>query len=45
MLLGLAPGTPLLTIERVSFGIDNSPIESRRVAVDTHHHHYASLLT
>lgn len=44
-LLNVPAGTPLLTIDRVSFGIDNTPIESRRVAVDTHHHHYASLLT
>jgi GntR family transcriptional regulator len=44
-LLNVAEGTPLLAIDRVSFALDNTPIESRRVAIDTHHHHYASLLT
>ncbi|HEY4135922.1 MAG TPA: GntR family transcriptional regulator [Alphaproteobacteria bacterium] len=44
-LLNLAEGTPLLAVERISFALDNSPVESRRVAVDTNHHHYASLLT
>lgn len=44
-LLNVAASTPLLEIDRVSFSIDNTPIESRRVAVNTEHHHYASLLT
>jgi len=44
-MLGVTPGTPLLSIERVSFGIDGTPIERRRMVCETSRQHYATTLT
>ena len=42
--LGLAPGTPLLEIDRMAFDIDDKPIEWRRSRCDTRHLVYAVTL-
>lgn len=41
-LLDLAPGTPILDIERLSFAIDGTPIEFRRMVCETSRLHYAA---
>jgi GntR family transcriptional regulator len=40
-LLDVAPGTPLLSVERVSFTYGDKPVEVRRglYRTDTHHYH------
>jgi len=39
-LLDLAPHTPILDIERLSFAIDGTPIEFRRMVCETTRLHY-----
>ena len=43
-LLGLAPGAPLLSVERVAYTYDDRPVELRRGLYDTRHHHYRNEL-
>ncbi len=43
-LLGLAPGTPLLSSERVSFTYGDKPVELRRGLYCTDRHHYQNEL-
>jgi GntR family transcriptional regulator len=38
--LGVAPGTPLLAVERVTFTFADRPVELRRGLCATAHHHY-----
>jgi GntR family transcriptional regulator len=42
--LGVAPGTPLLSVERLSFTYGNKPVEWRRGLYHTQHHHYRNEL-
>lgn len=42
--LDLQEGAPLLEIERVALGLDNSPIELRISRCSTSNHHYKSIL-
>lgn len=42
--MGLDPGMPLMLIERVSYGIDNAPVECRQMRCDTRRQYYASSL-
>ncbi len=42
--LALAPQTPLLCVERLSFTYADSPVELRRGLYDTRHHHYRNVL-
>lgn len=42
-LLELAPHTPVLDIERLSYAIDGSPIEFRHMVCDTSRQHYATI--
>ena len=51
-LLGVAPGTPLLAVDRVAFTYGDRPVEVRRGLVDarrglcaTRHAHYWNTLT
>jgi len=41
-LLDLAPGAPLLVIDRVAFGLERRPVEWRLSRCDTSRHHYLS---
>ena len=43
-LLGLAPSSPLLSVERVAYTYDDRPVELRRGLYDTRHHHYRNEL-
>jgi GntR family transcriptional regulator len=43
-LLGVAPGAPLLSVERLSFTYGNRPVELRRGLYDTSRHHYRNEL-
>ena len=44
-LLRLAPGTPLLQIERIAFSYRHEPAELRRCLCDTRAHHYRNATT
>ncbi|HXF45851.1 MAG TPA: GntR family transcriptional regulator [Burkholderiaceae bacterium] len=44
-LLGVAPGTPLLLVERVSYTYGERPVELRRGHCLTERHHYRNTLT
>lgn len=44
-LLGVAPGTPALLIDRLALSLDGAPVEWRVSRCLTHHHHYLSDLT
>ncbi|MCX8004994.1 MAG: GntR family transcriptional regulator [Burkholderiaceae bacterium] len=44
-LLGVAPGTPLLLVDRVSFTYGDRPVEVRRGHCLTERHHYRNTLT
>ena len=41
-LLEIAPNSPVLDIERLSFAIDGSPIEFRHMVCETSSQHYAT---
>jgi GntR family transcriptional regulator len=43
-LLELAPGAPLLSVERVAYTYDDRPVELRRGLYDTRSHHYRNEL-
>ena len=43
-LLGVAEGTPLLSVERVAFTFGDRPVELRRGLYDTRDHHYRNEL-
>lgn len=43
-LLGLAPGEPLLAVDRVTFTFGDRPVEWRRGLCSTKHHHYLNEL-
>jgi GntR family transcriptional regulator len=43
--LGVAAGTPLLSVERVSFTYDDRPVELRRGLYDTAAHFYRNELS
>ena len=43
-LLHVAPGAPLLSVERVSYTYDDRPVELRRGLYDTRTHHYRNEL-
>jgi GntR family transcriptional regulator len=42
--LGVAPGAPLLSVERLSFTYGDKPVELRRGLYLTEHHHYRNEL-
>ncbi|MFY8083941.1 MAG: GntR family transcriptional regulator [Rubrivivax sp.] len=42
--LGVAPGAPLLSVERLSFTYGDKPVELRRGLYRTEHHHYRNEL-
>ena len=44
-LLGVAPGTPLLSVERLSFTYGDRPVELRRGLYHTSAHHYRNVLS
>ena len=44
VLLDLAVGAPLLSVERVAFTYDDRPVELRRGLYDTRTHHYRNVL-
>ncbi len=44
-LLEVAPGAPLLSVERLSFTYDDRPVELRRGLYDTSHHYYRNELS
>ena len=44
-LLGLPPGQPLLSIERIAFTYNDRPMELRRALYRTDTHHYKNLLS
>jgi GntR family transcriptional regulator len=44
-LLSVALGTPLLSVERVSFTYGDKPVEVRRGLYLTDHHHYQNELS
>ena len=44
-LLGLAPGTPLLSVERLSYTYEDQPVELRRGLYNTTAHHYRNALS
>lgn len=44
-LLGVAPGAPLLSVERLSFSYGNKPVELRRGLYHTAGHHYRNELS
>ena len=43
-LLGVAPQTPLLSVERISYSYDDRPVEVRRSVYLTTRHHYRNAL-
>jgi GntR family transcriptional regulator len=43
-LLAVAPGAPLLSVERLSFTYGDQPVELRRGLYETRHHHYRNEL-
>ena len=43
-LLAVAPGTPLLAVERVTTTFGGRPVELRRGLCTTAHHHYPNEL-
>jgi GntR family transcriptional regulator len=43
-LLAVAPGSPLLSVERLSFTYRDQPVELRRGLYETQHHHYRNQL-
>jgi GntR family transcriptional regulator len=43
-LLGLQPGAPLLSVERVAFTYGDKPVELRQGLYETHEHHYRNEL-
>ncbi len=43
-LLGVAPGTPLLSVERVAYTYNDAPMELRRGLYRTDSHHYHNVL-
>lgn len=43
-LLGVAPGTPLLAVDRVAYTYGERPVEFRRGLCNTQQHHYANAL-
>jgi GntR family transcriptional regulator len=43
-LLAVAPGFPLLSVERLSFTYGDKPVELRRGLYNTEHHHYRNAL-
>ena len=43
-LLAVAPGAPLLSVERLSYTYGDKPVELRRGLYDTAHHHYRNAL-
>lgn len=43
-LLGVSPGAPLLSVERLSFTYGDRPVELRRGLYRTEHHHYRNEL-
>lgn len=43
-ILGIAPGTPVLAVERVTFTFGDRPVEWRRGLCATQHHHYLNEL-
>jgi len=42
--LGVAVGSPLLSVERLSFTYGDKPVELRRGLYRTEHHHYRNEL-
>jgi GntR family transcriptional regulator len=42
--LGVAPGTPLLEVDRVALSLDGVPVERRLSHCNTAHHHYTAEL-
>jgi GntR family transcriptional regulator len=44
-LLGVAPGSPLLAVDRISFTYGDRPVEVRRGLCTTRHEHYWNTLT
>jgi GntR family transcriptional regulator len=44
-LLGVAPGTPLLSVERLSYTYGDKPVELRRGLYVTSAHHYRNALS
>jgi GntR family transcriptional regulator len=44
-LLQVAPGAPLLAVDRVSFTYGDRPVELRRGRYDTRTHHYRNRLS
>ena len=44
-LLQVAPGTPVLQIERIAFSYRHEPAELRRCLCDTRAHHYRNAIT
>jgi GntR family transcriptional regulator len=44
-LMALAPGAPLLSVERLSYTYDDKPVEWRRGLYDTAAHHYRNALS
>jgi len=43
--LALAPGTPLLSVERLAYTYHDQPMELRRGLYRTEHHHYRNQLS
>lgn len=43
-ILGVAPGSPLLAVDRVTFTYGERPVEVRRGLCTTRHHHYLNIL-
>ena len=43
--MALAPGAPLLSVERLSYTYDDKPVEWRRGLYDTASHHYRNALS
>ena len=43
-MLEVAPGAPLLSVERLSFTYGDQPVELRRGLYETSHHHYRNAL-
>jgi len=43
-ILGVAPGAPLLSVERVTYTYGDRPVEVRRGLCATRHHHYGNEL-